>query len=564
MTINNLNSSTFAFDGGGALAFERSAMLAGQPARVIKFGPLGQRYGGLLPSDLDGSTLPPAGSPNFFAAVDTTPTNGVGSTFELWKFHVDWSNTANSTFGISNAPNFNLTTDAYNFNLCGGSRDCIPQPNLVGVDALADRLMYRLQYRSFPDGHESLVANHTVNVSTTGGNQAGVRWYEVRGLSGTPTIFQQGTYAPDSTNRWMGSIAMDQAGNVALGYSVSSGSVFPSVRYTGRIASDALGTLPQGEATIIAGAGSQTSSTHRWGDYSAMAVDPVDDCTFWYTQEYYVSTTVAGWHTHIGSFKFPGCPPATIPPPAPTGLTATPVSPTQINLSWTGSVGATSYKLERSLDGTTFAQIATPAGPSYSDTGLSPATTYYYRVRASNTFGDSPYSNVASATTYLGYTQAPQGNWVGTYGANGYALLGWNGGGGDLTSLPLATLTLDQGGRYQWTTSTTDVRALQSPDATSRRATTVYDGAQVKLHLTFANAYSGNLHLYALDWDSTSRRETITITDANGSRTAILNASFDQGAWINLPINVATGGSVPITVTDNGGPHGVLPGLLLG
>ena len=113
------------------------------------------------------------------------------------------------------------------------------------------------------------------------------------------------------------------------------------------------------------------------------------------------------------------------------------------------------------------------------------------------------------------------------------------------------------------TTSTTDVRALQSPDATSRRATTVYDGAQVKLHLTFTNAYSGNLHLYALDWDSTSRRETITITDANGSRTAILNASFDQGAWINLPINVAAGGALTVTVVANAGPNAVLSGLFL-
>ena len=156
--------------------------------------------------------------------------------------------------------------------------------------------MNRLQYRRFADGHESLVANHTVGVGTSG-NQAAIRWYEIRNLSTTPTIYQQGTYQPDSNNRWMGSIAMDQAGDIALGYSVSSSTVSPSIRYTGRLASDPLGTLPQGEATIVAGSGSQTSSFSRWGDYSTMAIDPTDDCTFWYTQEYYTTTSDRGWRT---------------------------------------------------------------------------------------------------------------------------------------------------------------------------------------------------------------------------------------------------------------------------
>jgi hypothetical protein len=166
--------------------------------------------------------------------------------------------------------------------------------------------MNRLQYRRFSDGHESLVANHTVGVGS-GNSQAAIRWYEIRNLSTTPTIYQQSTYAPDTDNRWMGSMAMDQAGDIALGYSVSSGTISPSIRYTGRLAGDPLGTLPQGEAILIAGAGSQTSSLNRWGDYSMMAVDPTDDCTFWYTQEYYATTSSAGWQTRIGSFKFQSC-----------------------------------------------------------------------------------------------------------------------------------------------------------------------------------------------------------------------------------------------------------------
>jgi len=559
MSVNDFNGNSFA--GGAALAFDRASMLSGQAARMISFGPLGPAYGGMLPSDLDGSILPTAGEPDYFGAIDTSvaPTGG---TFQIWKFHIDWTTPTNSTFGTtSHAPDFALTVATYNWLLCNGSRNCISQKGTsVGVDPVSDRLMNRLQYRRFSDGHESLVANHTVRIGT--GNQAGIRWYEIRNLSSTPTVFQQGTYAPSSDNRWMGSIGMDQVGDIALGYSLSSSIVFPSIEYTGRIPTDTPGLLPQGEGVLIAGGGSQTSGFSRWGDYSMMAVDPVDDCTFWYTQEYYQATSSIGWQTRVGSFKFPGCPPPTAPPTAPTGLTASPTSPSQINLSWTGSPGATSYKVERSPDGTTFAQIATSASTSYSDTGLIPSTIYYYRVIASNSLGDSGPSNVASATTYLATSQSPQGNWVGTYGANGYALFGWN-GSSDLVSLPPATVVLDQGSRYRWTSSTTDVRALQSPDGTSRTAAAIYHATQVRLHLTFANAYSGNLHLYTVDWDSTSRRETVNIDDGSGPRTAGLSSSFNQGAWINLSINVAAGGSVTITVTANAGPNAVLSGLFL-
>jgi hypothetical protein len=297
------------FVGAGALAFDRTKMLAGQPAGGVGFGPLGASFGVLLPSDLDGSILPPSGSPNYFGAIDTSVSPS-GSSFQIWKFHVDFATPANSTFGTaSNTPNFRLTVDTYFWNMCPNTRSCIQQPGTSqGLDAISDRLMNRLQYRRFADGHESLVANHTVGAGS-GNNQTAVRWYEIRNLSTTPTIYQQSTYAPSADSRWMGSIAMDQSGDIALGYSVSSFNVSPSIRYTGRLAGDPLGTLPQGEATLIPGSGSQTSSFNRWGDYSMMAVDPTDDCTFWYTQEYYAATSTAGWQTRVGSFKFPGCGP---------------------------------------------------------------------------------------------------------------------------------------------------------------------------------------------------------------------------------------------------------------
>jgi len=244
-------------------------------------------------------------------------------------------------------------------------------------------------------------------------------------------------------------------------------------------------------------------------------------------------------------------------------LTANPVSASQINLSWTASIGAASYQLQRSPDGSTaWTQIGTTTTTSYSDTGLNSGTTYFYRVRASNTAGDSTPSNVASATTQLTYAQAPQGKWVGTYGADGYALLGWN-GSSDLISLPQSTLTLDQGARYSWSASTSASQALESPDASTRRATCWYQGSELRLHLTFPNAYSGTLHVYAVDWDSTARREAVTINDGSGPRTATITTDFSQGAWVNAPINVSAGGTLTITVDRNAGANAVLSGLFL-
>lgn len=287
------NRFTATFQGASAIALNRSQMLTGAPATYIEYQ-TSTAYGALMPSDLDGATLPPSGEPNFFTEIAL-------GTLRIWKFHVDWVTPTNSTF---TGPT-NLTVSSFN-QICSGTRNCIPQPGtVVGLDAIGDRLMYRLVYRNFGT-HESLVVNHTVNAASSG-TQAGVRWYEIRDPNGTPAIYQQSTYAPDTTHRWMGSIAMDQQGNMALGYSASSSSVYPSVRYTGRLSTDPLNSMPQGEVTLIAGSGSQTGTAYRWGDYSMMAVDPVDDCTFWYTQEYIQTTGTAPWRTRIGSFKYPSC-----------------------------------------------------------------------------------------------------------------------------------------------------------------------------------------------------------------------------------------------------------------
>jgi hypothetical protein len=161
--------------------------------------------------------------------------------------------------------------------------------------------MHRLAYRNFGD-HESLVANHAVAT----GSAVGIRWYELRNPGTTPTLFQSGTYAPDMNFRWLGSVAMDQSGDMALAFSVSSLVLKPGIRYVGRTQADSPGVIG-GEVDLKAGVGTQAAGNSRWGRYSAMVIDPVDDCTFFYTNAYYKFNGTSPWSTWVSSFKFASC-----------------------------------------------------------------------------------------------------------------------------------------------------------------------------------------------------------------------------------------------------------------
>jgi hypothetical protein len=289
------NGRTFA--GAKLCAYDRNSMLANLPASQQCFQ-LSSGYGGVLPGDLDGAAAPPAGAPAPFANFSTNSLN-------IWRFHVDWTTPANTSL----AGPLNLAVAAFTPACSGGT--CISQPGTSNkLDSLADRLMYRFAYRNGTSTStaETAVVNHSVKVSGNRSNQVvGIRWYQLGQLtSGTPTVIQQGTYSPTADSRWMGSIAMDKVGDIAIGYSTSSSSVYPSIRITGRLPTDPLGTL-QAETNLKSGNGSQTRSLHRWGDYSALSVDPIDDCTFFYTNEYEKASGSFNWSTWISSFKFPGC-----------------------------------------------------------------------------------------------------------------------------------------------------------------------------------------------------------------------------------------------------------------
>lgn len=293
VTYNMFQSaSNPVFVGAEACALDRTSMLSGLAASQVCFS-LSSDFS-LLPSTLDGSQLPPSGSPDYLLELGTT------TSLLFWKFHVDFATPSNSTFtGPTSIAVASFTEP------CSGT-GCIPQPGTSQrLDGLGDRLMYRLAYRNF-GSYESLVVDHAV----TAGSSVGMRWYEIRNPASTPTLYQEGTYAPDANYRWMGSIAEDHLGDMAMGFSLSGSSTYPSIAITGRLASDTLGTMSQGEEIVTSGTGAQTltgQDVNRWGDYTSMGVDPTDDCTFWYTNEYIPSNGAFNWKTSIVSFRFPSC-----------------------------------------------------------------------------------------------------------------------------------------------------------------------------------------------------------------------------------------------------------------
>jgi hypothetical protein len=324
MTANEFPTNSETSAGAGAFAFERTKMLAGKPARVVFFdesvhNPAGGQYIGQLPGDLDGSTLPPAGTPNFVTEVDDpssippASTSDTGFDMRIWKFHVDWTTPTHSTFGSNGSPSYTLPVAAFVRPQCvyGYGPNCVPQRGgPQDLDTLGDRLMFRMPYRNF-GSYASILLNHTVVAD----GRDGIRWYELRIPTGkAPSIYQQGTYAPhdvttDQTWRWMGSIAMDKTGDIGLGYSASGPNEYPSIRYTGHRAGTLRNVMSEAERTAFTGTGPQTEVEGRWGDYSDLTIDPVNNCTFWYAQEYLAPDIkiIGTWRTRVVAFRFPNC-----------------------------------------------------------------------------------------------------------------------------------------------------------------------------------------------------------------------------------------------------------------
>ncbi len=289
----NLFARGRRFAGADMCAMDRTTALAGGAAKMLCQA-TSTSYGGILPADIDGASgasgttaLPPAGTPEYLASFGSNSLN-------VWRMTPNYSA---GTLAVTGPTSIPVAAFA---EACGGGT-CIPQAGVnQQLDSLADRLMYRLSYRNFGT-YASLLVNHSV----TAGSATGVRWYELRDSGSGPSVYQQGTYAPTSAYRWMGSVAQDKLGNIAAGYSVSSSSINPAIYFASRASTDPLGLLSS-ETNLQAGTGSQNGHS-RWGDYSSLSVDPVDDCTLWFTTEYLSTTGDFIWSTHISYFKLGSC-----------------------------------------------------------------------------------------------------------------------------------------------------------------------------------------------------------------------------------------------------------------
>jgi hypothetical protein len=308
--------------GIGVYGLERDKMIEGDPgARAVSVllqegpVPLNLIGDGLLPPDIDGNKPPKEDTPAPIIGTqdDNAPYGATFDALNIWEFNVNWDDTPTASIALKTQLPVAGFDSAFP---CGPTaRDCLPQPGITDRNQYLDVLSYRqrptwrLAYRN-TGSHESMVTSQSVEALP---GVAGMRWYEVRREDGKYSVYQQGTYAPnDGVHRWMGSIAQDKKGNMGLGYSVVNGTdVYPGIRYTGRLAKDPLGQMTLGEAVMVNGSGVQTTLNSRWGDYSSMNVDPVDDCTFWYVNEYYTAAGQAsatnGWQTRIGSFRLPQC-----------------------------------------------------------------------------------------------------------------------------------------------------------------------------------------------------------------------------------------------------------------
>jgi hypothetical protein len=500
VTFNLFRGGT-TFSGGATCSYDRAKMLTGAAATQQCFN-VGTTYGGLLPSTHNGATAPPAGTPNFVMALDAPTTSTL---LKYWKFHVDWTTPASTTF---TGP-FNLTVASYTNSCAALARgDCIPQGSGgANLESLADRLMYRLNYRNFGD-HAALVVNHTIEVGSGSALHSGVRWYEIRpDAANNLTLFQQGTYAPDSNWRWMGSVNMDKSGNIGMGYSVSSTSIVPQIHFTGRLSSDPAGTMSQGENVIINGGGAQTGGLARWGDYSSTAVDPVDDCTFFHANEYLKASGSFNWSTRIASFKLPSCgSPDFSLSATPSSATVTAGSPASYTVTVTPSGGFTGT--------VTFSASGLPSGASAS---FNPAS-----VAGS---GNSTMSVTTSTSTPAG-------------------------------SYPL-TITGTSGTLSHTTSVTLVINAPPTPDYTLTAAPssqTVSPGASTTYTVTVTptNGFTGtvNLSLSGLPSGASGSFNPASLT--SGTSTLTVNSATAAAGTYTLTITGSGTAGVPTRTTTVG------------
>ena len=511
-TFNNFNLQGTAFVGANVCAADRSKMLTGAAATIQCFQQNSSQFG-MLPSDLDGPTPPAAGTPNFVMELDPSGS----ANLDMFQFHVDFVTPTNSTFtGPTKIPVAAFTP------LCNNASRgaCVPQPSSGSdkLESLGDRLMYRLVYRNFGD-HTTLLVSHSI----VAGSSGGARWYEIHNPETGPTVFQSGTFAPDSQWRFMPALAMDKNQDIGMGFTRSgSGSgQFPSLVYTGRVPTDTLGTM-ETEVTLLAGLGSQISGFNRWGDYTSVTIDPTDDCTFWFTEEYQKQDGGFDWSTAIGTFSFPGCAGG-----APDFTLTS--NPSSVSVSQ-GSTGTSTI--------TVVPQNGFTGSVTLSATGLPTGVTAAF----------NPNPTTSSST--LTFT-------VGATAATGTSTITITGVSGTLTHTTTVSLTVTQAGTPDFSLTATpgSVTVGQGSTGTSSIGVVPVNGFSGSVTLSATGLPSGvtaafnpnpttstSTLTFTASATATTGTSTVTITGVSGSLTHTTSVS--------LTITASGGGTITLTPTS--------------
>ena len=393
-----------SYSGSSVIAFDRTKMLAGNATATMQKFTLGttNKHFSMSPVCLEGTSLPPAGTGGLIAYMaDDAWTSSTGDVDSVGMFEFKVNFTTPSLTSV--VTKSSLAVTAFKSDICTATRgQCISQAgNTVKVEALHQKIMNQPIYRNFA-GYEGIVLSHVVDKGT---NISGVRWYELRKTTGNWGVYQQSTYAPDNTHRWLPGICYDAAGNIGLAYNVSSAATGfnPGARYTGRKECDALNTMTYAETVIIAGTAANSST--RYGDYNQLVADP-DGVRFWFTCEYNAAST---WSTRIASFTLDNCTPILCGDP--TGLASSSITNTSATVSWTAVASAVSYDVDYKLSSSsTWINAATAtSATAVSITGLAQGTVYDWRVRATCSGGNGNYISAQFTTTSPATCDAPTG-----------------------------------------------------------------------------------------------------------------------------------------------------------
>ena len=324
LNMNLFNQPVGGFQGVRAYALDRASMLTGGPANAIGFtlsaADVGASYS-FVSATFKAGDPPPTGRDEMVLAIDSPNSGGVTLTqVHARFFHVDFATPSNSVFGVGSThqPNAEITVDGFIDAFTNTTSDLVPQQGTSGkLDTLGDKIMTPVVYQNRA-GTESLWADQTVCTDTNCTGPTGVRWYQFDVTGGifpaTPVQQQTWTNANDGLWRWMPSVGVDQSGNTAIGYSTSSTTSFPTIRYAGRLQADPPGNLAQGEAIMFPGVSAQTSGP-RWGDYTRTEIDPANGMDFWHINQYAQN---GDWHTRVGKFNFVGVVGTPTPTPTPT------------------------------------------------------------------------------------------------------------------------------------------------------------------------------------------------------------------------------------------------------